>query len=347
MSNSTFVSTKNLRLNWLGSSIEVRTSSRFGERVVKILSVELEHFTKRCEILPSATITIVDPGRVLASQFSSGRLRFKFRGIKVKILKQGRAIFYPDGCEALLTNQLANQLTNQSPLDVKISAPSIEVAARRIYLLALSLLGEDLERKGFMRIHAASFAHDLGATAVLAPSGTGKSTLAAQILRGSSLNLYSDEITLLKNGTLYPFPCRMALKPPQEERISIPQNRIAVPTVLHKIYLATRVSEKCFTIQTLTTRRAASLIAQLTIGWHLPQLLEVALRRDSFFFLCQMLVRRLATALKLVILRKTGVLQLATNPPGEARERDFQELLRALSQTKTALNSESLTVRQV
>jgi hypothetical protein len=83
------------------------------------------------------------------------------------------------------------------------------------YHLLLSRIGEHLERRGLVRLHALGFASKAGAVAILLPSGGGKSRLALRALREPRVTLLSDDTPLLDpRGWLHPFPLRIGLNAP-------------------------------------------------------------------------------------------------------------------------------------
>ncbi|MFA6028688.1 MAG: hypothetical protein WC969_02410 [Elusimicrobiota bacterium] len=84
-----------------------------------------------------------------------------------------------------------------------------ELLRELAYLAVLSRAGEELDRRGLHRVHALGFERDGDGGLLLLPSGGGKSTLALELLRGTSLNVVSEDTPLLdRRGILTAFPLR-------------------------------------------------------------------------------------------------------------------------------------------
>lgn len=73
--------------------------------------------------------------------------------------------------------------------------------------LLLSRIGEHLDGRGLVRVHAVGLSGSLGAIAVLMPSGGGKSSLALRALDDPRVAILSEESPLLdRDGLVHPFP---------------------------------------------------------------------------------------------------------------------------------------------
>jgi len=66
-----------------------------------------------------------------------------------------------------------------------------------------SLLGEELDKIGFNRIHCLSLEKNNQATLILLPPGGGKTTLALKFLNHSDIKILSQDIALYKKNKLY------------------------------------------------------------------------------------------------------------------------------------------------
>lgn len=71
------------------------------------------------------------------------------------------------------------------------------------YLSFESLLGEQLDQRGFHRIHCLSLDVSGQATVLLLPPGAGKTTLALQFSGSSDIKVLSEDMVLFKKGILY------------------------------------------------------------------------------------------------------------------------------------------------
>ena len=93
------------------------------------------------------------------------------------------------------------------------------------YLFLLSRIGEHLDRRGLPRLHALGLVGAQGATAVLFPSGGGKSTLALRALREDGVRLLSEDSPLIdRRGRVHPFPLRIGVNATDAE--SLPEHQV-------------------------------------------------------------------------------------------------------------------------
>lgn len=66
-----------------------------------------------------------------------------------------------------------------------------------------SLVGEELDKKSFHRLHCLALEKDNQATVLLLPPGAGKTTLALKFLNHNRINILSEDILLFKNGRFH------------------------------------------------------------------------------------------------------------------------------------------------
>jgi hypothetical protein len=71
------------------------------------------------------------------------------------------------------------------------------------YLSFESLLGEELDKNKFNKIHCLALEKNNKATILLLPPGAGKTTLALKFLETKTANILTEDILLIKNKTLY------------------------------------------------------------------------------------------------------------------------------------------------
>lgn len=91
-----------------------------------------------------------------------------------------------------------------------VEGEDLDRVHERLYLTALSRVGEALDRRGLHRVHALG----VGDALILLPPGGGKSTLALRL----DLPLLSEDTPLLdRQGRLHPFPFRLGLREPHPE----------------------------------------------------------------------------------------------------------------------------------
>lgn len=85
------------------------------------------------------------------------------------------------------------------------------------YLLILSTVGEQLDRRGVHRIHALGVSHRDRAYLLLLPSGGGKSTMGLRLLREPGFSLIGEDTPLIdRDGTVLPFPLRLGVRPGED-----------------------------------------------------------------------------------------------------------------------------------
>lgn len=81
----------------------------------------------------------------------------------------------------------------------------------------ISRIGEHLNRRGLVRLHALGLAGEHGATCVVMPSGGGKSTLAVKAIGDERCRILSEDSPLLdRSGSVHPFPLRIGVNPVDE-----------------------------------------------------------------------------------------------------------------------------------
>lgn len=95
----------------------------------------------------------------------------------------------------------------------RVYAPEAALAYEAGLAVLLSFVGEWLDRRGIHRVHGLGVAGPQKSALFLAPSGTGKSTLALGLLRGTALKLLSDDTPLVDvGGQMREFPQRIATR---------------------------------------------------------------------------------------------------------------------------------------
>jgi hypothetical protein len=88
------------------------------------------------------------------------------------------------------------------------------------YHFILSRVGEHLESRGLIRLHALALAAPRGAVAVMLPSGGGKSTLALRALEEDGVRLLSEDSPLVdRRGRLHPFPLRIGINATDADKL--------------------------------------------------------------------------------------------------------------------------------
>jgi hypothetical protein len=134
--------------------------------------------------------------------------------VAVKFLET--AVVYRDGDrkyvdyfgEALLVHDEARR-------HVEIHAPDVDRLYEIAFLAVHSLLGQELDSRGFVRLHALAVSRAGRTAVVMLPSKGGKSTLLTQLLDDPDVRIVSDDMPLCdRRGRIHPFPSKISLATP-------------------------------------------------------------------------------------------------------------------------------------
>jgi hypothetical protein len=108
---------------------------------------------------------------------------------------------------------------------VLIQGEDSHLVHEAVYLFVLSRIGEHLDARGLVRLHALGVAGRDGGVAVLLPSGGGKSTLALEAIQADGVSLISEDSPLLDiRGQLHPFPLRVGVNETDVDKL--PEGRV-------------------------------------------------------------------------------------------------------------------------
>lgn len=187
------------------------------------------------------------------------------------------------------------------------------------YLALLSAIGEALDQRGFHRIHAVGFQLNGKSHVIAADSGLGKSATAILMMKDGHAKVFSDEMPLISQGKVYPFPIRMALHPqvaqslgidlsaarefkrkvyPKKALIEIDRNSVAPPSDLDHFFLG--VSGETALARPMSLREKLGFLVSFVMGLGLPQMAEHMLRANNVFGLARIAFSRLKTAFQLL-----------------------------------------------
>lgn len=158
-------------------------------------------------------------------------------------------------------------------------------------------VGESLERKGYLRLHAAAVLTSDGATVVAADKEAGKSTWIHQTLETTNEKIYSDETTWIRDGLVHPYPVPIARKTESPEAglervflghrktlTLIPAARVAPPAKLHRLVAVVdaRFPRPIWTAKIVFGIGLAQMWPYLLRTANLLWLMRVASRRLNF-----------------------------------------------------------------
>lgn len=216
---------------------------------------------------------------------------------KDAIVYQRRGVrYYDSGGNALVIYDMRRRRA-------EVHSPDRDLLREKCYLLVMTGVGDELDRRALHRIHAMGVVHGGRAVLCLMPSGAGKTTLAMSLLERRDFSLLSEEIPLVsRTGCLYPFPVRIGVVegtaldvPPrylhrfrrsrQGPKVLIDSryyaDRIAGPAEPGIVFVGRRVGPGEAGVTPLSRMRGfAALLRFCVAGSGIPQLLEYLLRLE-------------------------------------------------------------------
>jgi hypothetical protein len=123
-------------------------------------------------------------------------------------------VFQQDGRTIVDYFGRALSLLDRSSGSMQIEGEDEHLVREAAYHFLLSRIGEHLERRKLVRLHALGLAAAAGGVALMLPSGGGKSTLALRALKADGVKLLSEDTPLLdRRGRLHPFPLPIGINP--------------------------------------------------------------------------------------------------------------------------------------
>ncbi len=101
-----------------------------------------------------------------------------------------------------------------------VQGDDVELVREAANNFLISRIGEHLNARGLVRLHALGLSGSSGATTVVMPSGGGKSTLALRAIGDDRCRILSEDSPLLdRKGLVYPFPLRIGVNPTDQARV--------------------------------------------------------------------------------------------------------------------------------
>lgn len=268
------------------------------------------------------------------------------------VYRQGDVRVYDSRGEALVIYDMRARRAEIHSLDR-------DLLREKCYLLVMTRVGEELDRRGLHRIHAMGVAHQGHAVVCLLPSGGGKTTLALSLLALPGFALLSEEVPLLSRaGRLHAFPVRMGVV--EGTRLDIPARflqafrrsrreakvlidtryfarLIAPPAEPGIVFVGRRVGAGQAGIVPLSRLAGlAALLGPCVAGSGIPQLLEYLLRLDLGDIKRQVpiLWSRLVASARLA--RRSAVYELRLGPDREANARLVAQYAATLAAARRA-----------
>lgn len=181
------------------------------------------------------------------------------------------------------------------------------------YLAILSIVGEELDKKGIHRIHALGISVNNKAVLIILPMGGGKTTLGLELLKYDEIKLLSDDTPLItRDGKVLPFPGRIGVPRNNAVDLNIPkrylrnfmrskygpkvlidieyfENKIAKPCDPGVILIGERIfSDECKIERISKFGTLKPFIINGVLGLGFPQLIEYLLRGNMRDILSKM-----------------------------------------------------------
>jgi hypothetical protein len=252
------------------------------------------------------------------------------------VYKQGKVTYYDYSGEALVVYDDRHHSAEIYSLDRNF-------LYEKSYLMVMSRVGLELDRKKLHRIHAMGVVFEGRTILCLLPMGGGKTTLTLSLLEKKAFSLLSEEIPLVSSkGRLYPMPIRMGvtagtslsipekfLKPFQRRHykpkvlidINYFNDQIAPVSEPGFVFVGKRIhSSKPKIIKISRLKAFVPLFRLCVMGMGFPQLLEYVLRFDLLNMVgrISIFLSRLSASLALLRHSETYELHLSYNRSANA-----------------------------
>jgi hypothetical protein len=212
------------------------------------------------------------------------------------VYKQGQVTYYDHSGEALVVYDDRHD-------SAEIYSLNRNFLYEKTYLMIMSRVGMELDRKKLHRIHAMGVVFKGRTILCLLPMGGGKTTLTLSLLEKKAFSLLSEEVPLVSSeGRLYPMPVRMGVtagtplsipekflkpfhrrhyKPKTLIDIDYFKDQIAPMAEPGFVFVGKRIHSAEPKIIKISRFKAFGPLFRLCVlGMGLPQLLEYVLRFD-------------------------------------------------------------------
>ncbi len=249
---------------------------------------------------------------------------YRYRGVR----------YYDSGGKALVIYDMRHGRAEAHSLDR-------DLLREKCYLLLMTRIGEELDRRGLHRIHAMGVVHGGHAVLCLMPSGAGKTTLALSLLERRDFSLLSEEVPLVSRaGRLYSFPIRIGvvdgtpLEVPPRFLHRFRRSRHGPKVLIDTRYYADRITDTAEPGMVFVGRRVgtgeagigplsrlrglAALVRFCVVGSGIPQLLEYLLQLDLGDPGRQVPILWSRFLASVALVRRSAVYELRLGPDREA-----------------------------
>ena len=241
----------------------------------------------------------------------------------------------------------ASSILDRRTGSVWIQGEDADLVHEAAYLYLLSAIGEHLDARHLVRLHALGLSGASGAVAVMLPSGGGKSTLAVRALRDNGCRLLSEDSPLIdRRGLVHPFPLRIGINATDRDLLGdAPVRRLErmefhpklaldlaafrdriepEPRPLSHLVIGARVLGRSATLEPVSRREAIGpLLREAVAGVGIYQGMEFVLQRGLRDVAGKAWVARARAACASAALRRAKVWRLRL---GRDHERNWETL---------------------
>ena len=279
-----------LRLNVHGVGVEIVSFAGASDETVAALAEDFGYFAD----IPTQRITI---RLTLVGEPWGGKEKPRLKLFRTRACAVHQESLSRRRCDYGGGN--AVQAEDGRPRTFPVHARDRDAEYELAYVALLSAIGEELDLRGFHRVHALGIELGGKAALVLLPRGGGKSAMALLGASSGAFRVYSDENPLVRDGQLHPYPIRAALAPEvafalgirgssrEFKRLSFPTKRLfpwepdwiaREPRRVAKLLVGVRSSEEAAVEPLSRAGAVPGLAAYCVVGWGLSQMAEHMLR---------------------------------------------------------------------
>ena len=136
----------------------------------------------------------------------------RFAGLKSAFVTPRNVVYHDAGTRVVDYFGRALSILDRRQGHATIQGEHPGLAHEAAYNFLLSRIGEHLDSRRLVRLHALGLSGPLGAVAIMLPSGGGKTTLALRALQDPGCRLLSEDSPLIdRHGLVHPFPLRIGV----------------------------------------------------------------------------------------------------------------------------------------
>lgn len=236
---------------------------------------------------------------------------------------------------------------NKKTRETYIYCPDLNYLYEIFYLAFESLVGEELERKGYIRIHCLALEKNNQASILMLPPGGGKTTLALKFLKHPEVKVLAEDILLFKNKKFYglnfrwgirsddcdQFEKRLMSRRKENKKYLIDTQKLslAAEAACGNLIIGIRqIGQDCQIIKISKLKIFKQMFKPMVLGLELQQSLAYFLLNNPFdhFSKFELIAKRLFNIIRIIANSKCYNIYLGHNI-----EKNFQTLDKFLNKT--------------